>query len=67
VASEDAETLDEVSRGTEEQLERTNAAVSFHSRPLSAVVFVAYVKRWLLDGKGLLASKSVSVVHCSFC
>ena len=27
MASEDAETLDEVIRGTEEQLERTNAAV----------------------------------------
>ena len=28
VASEDAETLDEVIRGTEEQLERANAAAS---------------------------------------
>ena len=32
VASEDAETLDEVIRGTEEQLERTNAAVSSTGR-----------------------------------
>ena len=30
-----------------------------------SVVFVAYVKRWMHDGKGLLASKSVSVLHCS--
>ena len=26
--------------------------------------FVAYVKRWLHDGKGLMASKSVLVVQC---
>ena len=30
-----------------------------------SVGFVAYVKRWMHDGKGLLASKSVSVLHCS--
>ena len=64
VASEDAETLDEVIRGTEEQLERTYTFSSNHT-PLSNlnVVFVAYVKRWLHDGKGLMASKSVSVIH----
>ena len=31
---------------------------------LSDVLYVAYVKRWLHDGKGLMGSKSVSVVHC---
>jgi hypothetical protein len=31
---------------------------------IDVLLFVAYVKRWLLDGKGLMASKSVSVVHC---
>ena len=30
----------------------------------NVLLFVAYVKRWLHDGKGLMASKSVSVVHC---
>jgi alcohol oxidase len=32
--------------------------------PLSDDLFVAHVKRWWRDGKGLMASKSVSVVHC---
>ena len=30
---------------------------------LSDVLFIAHTKRWLRDGKGLMASKSVSVVH----
>ena len=29
---------------------------------LSDILFVAHVKRWLHDGKGLIASKSVSIV-----
>ena len=66
-ASEKAETMDEVFRGTEEQLERLYAVIlTIHrtkAKWLSAL-FVAYVKRWLHNGKGLLASKSVSVVHC---
>jgi alcohol oxidase len=61
VASEDAETMDEVFRGTEEDIERMCAAVLINCK-LSDSTFLAHVKRWLHDGKGLMASKSVSVV-----
>ena len=64
VASENAESMDELFGGTEEQLERTSAVDLTIVLELSDVFFVAYVKRWLHDGKGLMASKSVSVVHC---
>ena len=60
IASEDAETMDEIFRGTEEQMERTYAAFLNTYSKLSDVVFVAHVKKWLHDGKGLMASKSVS-------
>ena len=60
--------MDEVFRGTEEEIERTYAAALTTYCKLSDVPFVAHVKRWLLDGKGLMASKSVSAVficlHC---
>ena len=61
MASENAETMDQVFRGTEEELERTNSLVLIihHAK---ASFFVAFVKRWLHDGKGPMASKSVSVV-----
>ena len=68
IASEDAETMDEVYQGTEEEIERTYTAVLNTYCKLSDVLFVAHVKRWLHDGKGLMASKSVSAVficlHC---
>ena len=35
-------------------------------RKLTDVLFVAHVKRWLHEGKGLMASKSVSVVFIFF-
>ena len=62
VATEDAETMDEVFWGTEEEMERMYAAALTMSCKLSNTLFVAHVKRWLHDGKGLMASKSVSVV-----
>ena len=62
LASEDAVTMDEVFRGTEEEVERMwAAALTLHCK-LSDILFIAHEKRWLQDGKGLLASKSVSVV-----
>jgi len=66
MASEDAETMDPLFWGTEEEIERTYAAVLTmrHCR-LNNALFVAYVKKWLQDGKGLMASKSVSVVIAS--
>ena len=69
VASEDADTMNGVLFGTEEEIERTYAAVSNTCCKLNNVLFVAHVKRWLHDGKGLMAHKSVSAVficlHCS--
>ena len=65
VAREDAETMDEVFWGTEEEMERMYAAIITMGRGLSDILFVAHVKRWLHDGKGLIASKSVSVVIAS--
>ena len=69
IASENAETMEGVFWGTEEEVERTYAAVSNIYCKLNNVLFVAHVKRWLHDGKGLMAYKSVSVVficlHCS--
>ena len=60
LASENAETMDEVFRGTEEQLERTYAVILIMHctrAKWSSALFVAYVKKWLHNGKGLLASK----------
>ena len=57
MASDDAETLDIVIRGTEEQLERKNAVVFKSYAAKVMFLFVAYVKRWWQDGKGLMASK----------
>ena len=65
VAREDAETMDEVFWGTEEEIERMCAATLTVPCRLSDILFVAHVKRWLHDGKGLIASKSVSVVIAS--
>ena len=59
VAREDAETMDEVFRGTEEEIERTCAAILTLFCRLSNILFIAHVKRWMHDGKGLIASKSV--------
>ena len=66
VASEDAETMDEVLWGTEEEIERAYAAVINMCRKLNDVLFVVHVKKWLHDGKGLMASKSVSAVFIYF-
>ena len=63
LASEDAETMDKIFWGSEEEVERMYAAALTMHCKLSDVLFVlAHEKRWLHDGKGLLASKSVSVV-----
>ena len=64
IASEDAETMEEVVRGTEEEIERTYAlaVVLIMCCKLSDALFVAHVKRWLYDGKGLMAYKSGSAV-----
>ena len=65
VAREDAETMDEVFWGTEKEMERMCAAILAMRYRLSDIFFVAHVKRWLNDGKGLIASKSASVVIVS--
>ena len=65
VAREDAETMDEVFWGTEEEIERMCAEVLAMRCRLSDILFVAHVKRWLHDGKGLIASKSVLAVIAS--
>ena len=62
IMSEDAETVDKVVRGTEEGVERTYTVVVNLCCKLNDVLFVAHVKRWLHDGKGLMAYKSVSVI-----
>ena len=62
LASEDAVTMDEVFWGTEEEVERMYAAALIMHYKLSDIPFVAHEKRWLQDGKGLMASKSVPVV-----
>jgi hypothetical protein len=62
LASEEADTMDVVFWGTEEEVERMYAAALTMHCKLSDIFFVAHEKRWLHDGKGLLASKSVSVV-----
>ena len=56
-AREDAETMDEVFWGTEEEIERMCAAILTMRCRLSDILSVAHVKRWLHDGKGLIASK----------
>ena len=62
MASENTETMDEVFWGTEAEMERRYAAALTMYHELSDVLLVAHVKRWLRDGKGLIASKSVSMV-----
>ena len=64
LASEDAETIDKLFWGTEEEVERMSTAALIMHCKLSNILFVAHenLKRWLQDGKGLLASKSVTVV-----
>ena len=62
MASEDAETMDNLFWGTEEEVERVYAAALNMYYKLSDVLFAAYEKRWLQDGKGLMAYKSVSVI-----
>ena len=49
--------MDEVFWGTEEEIERMYAAILTMRCRLSDTLFVAHVKRWLHDGKGLIASK----------
>ena len=66
VASEDADSMDDLFRGTEEEVERMHASVSRMYCELINTLFVAYEKRWLLDGTGLMASKSVSVAFVVF-
>ena len=63
LASEDAVTMDEVFWGSEEEIERMYAAAFTMHCKLSHgdIFFVAHEKRWLQDGRGLMASKSVSV------
>jgi alcohol oxidase len=63
VAREDAETMDEVFWGTEEEIERMFAAVL--TMRCAERYPVAHVKRWLHDGKGLIASKLVLVAIAS--
>ena len=64
-AREDAETMDKVFWGTEEEIERMCQVILTMRCRLSDILFVAHVKRWLHDGKGLIASKSVSVAIAS--
>ena len=54
--------MDEVFWGTEEEVKRMYAAAPTMHCKLSDILFVAHEKRWLQDGKGLIACKSVSVV-----
>ena len=62
LASEDAVTMDEVFRGAEEEVKRMfTATLTMHCK-LVDIFFVAHEKKWLQDGKGLIAAKSVSVV-----
>ena len=62
IANEDAVTMDEMFWGTEAEIERMYAAdLTMHCK-LSDIFFVAHEKRWLQDGKGLLACKLVSVI-----
>ena len=61
MASEDADSMDDLFRGTEEEVERMHASVSSMYCELNHTLLVAYAKRWLHDGTGLMASKSVSV------
>ena len=69
MASEDAESMHDLFRGTEEEIERMyKAVIQPCTCEFSDVLFVAYEKRWLHDGKGLMASKSVSVIFfCRVC
>ena len=61
VAAEEVETIDELLQGTEEEIERAYVAVSTMHCKLSDVLFyIAHTKRWLHDGKGLIASKLAS-------
>ena len=66
VASEDADSMDVLFRGTEEEVESMHASASSMYCELINILFVAYEKRWLLDGTGLMASKSVSVAPVVF-
>ena len=62
LASEDAVTMDEVFRGAEEEVKgMCTATLTLHCK-LVGIFFVAHEKKWLQDGKGLIAAKSVSVV-----
>ena len=63
VASEDAETIDELLQGTEEEeIEGVWIATStMHYNYNSVISSLAHTKRWLHDGKGPLASKLVSM------
>ena len=60
MASEDTETIDEVLRGTEGEVEGVQAAASV-THYNSVISFLAHTKRWLHDGKGPMASKLVSI------
>ena len=62
LASEDAVTMEEVFWGSEEEVKRMYpAALTVHCK-LSDIFVLAHEKRWLQDGKGLIAAKSVSAV-----
>ena len=59
--------MDEVFWGSEEEIERMyTAALTMHCK-LSYIPFIAHEKRWLQDGKGLLACKLVSIVFTFIC
>ena len=61
LASEDAETIDELLRGTKEESKVCSQlpVASIMHYELNNTLFLAHTKRWLDDGKGLMASKLV--------
>ena len=67
LASEDAVTMDEVFRGTEEEIGRMYAAALTMHCKLSDILILGHEKKWLQDGKGLMACTSVSVVFTFTC
>ena len=49
-------------RGTEEEIECKFSAAPTMNCKLSSILFIVHEKKWLQNGKGLMACKSVSVV-----
>ena len=56
VATEDADTLDQLFRGTPEEVARKYIVTGTLMQTLKGIT-IAYEQQWLKDGKGLMAHK----------